>query len=76
MLVLLLLLADLPELCTCLCVHRISLTSMPVVSSLHMRHTQVGAGGGMKGGVNMWTAQKDCHYLHPSWIHCAGRPYR
>jgi len=37
---------------------------------------QVGAGGGMKGGVNIWKALKDNHYVHPCWMHCAGRPYR
>lgn len=37
---------------------------------------QVGAGGGMKGGVNIWKALKDNDYVHPCWLHCAGRPYR
>jgi hypothetical protein len=37
---------------------------------------QVGAGGGMKGGVNIWRALRDTHSAHPAWLHCAGRPYR
>jgi hypothetical protein len=37
---------------------------------------QVGAGGGMKGGVNIWKALRDTHSMHPAWLHCAGRPYR
>lgn len=30
----------------------------------------------MKGGVNIWKALKDNDYVHPCWLHCAGRPYR
>lgn len=37
---------------------------------------QVGAGGGMKGGVNIWKALRDNHEVHPAWMHCAGRPYK
>jgi hypothetical protein len=37
---------------------------------------QVGAGGGMKGGVNIWKAMRDTHSMHPAWLHCAGRAYR
>lgn len=37
---------------------------------------QVGAGGGMKGGVNIWRALRDTDSVHPAWTHCAGRPYR
>jgi hypothetical protein len=37
---------------------------------------QVGAGGGMKGGVNIWKAMRDTHSMHPAWMHCAGRAYR
>lgn len=36
---------------------------------------QVGAGGGMKGGVNIWKALRDNHYVHSCWMHCAGKPY-
>jgi hypothetical protein len=38
--------------------------------------SQVGAGGGMKGGVNIWRALRDTDYVHPCWLHCAGRPYK
>lgn len=36
---------------------------------------QVGAGGGMKGGVNIWRALRDNDYVHAAWMHVAGRPY-
>ncbi|GBF88512.1 hypothetical protein Rsub_01227 [Raphidocelis subcapitata] len=39
------------------------------------RIMQVGAGGGMKGGVNVWRALRDTRDLHPAWMH-ADRPYR
>jgi 3-ketoacyl-CoA synthase len=39
------------------------------------RVMQVGAGGGMKGGVNVWRALRDLSDVHPAWRHCAGRPY-
>jgi len=36
---------------------------------------QVGAGGGMKGGVNIWRALKDIDCEHPAWAHLNGRAY-
>jgi 3-ketoacyl-CoA synthase len=36
---------------------------------------QVGAGGGMKGGVNVWKALRDTATAHPAWAHCAGKVY-
>lgn len=36
---------------------------------------QVGAGGGMKGGVNVYKALKDTHSMHKAWAHVAGKPY-
>lgn len=30
-------------------------------------HKQVGAGGGMKGGVNVWQALRDTRDVHPAW---------
>lgn len=36
---------------------------------------QVGAGGGMKGGVNIWRALKDNNCTHPAWRHLNGRAY-
>ena len=39
------------------------------------RVMQVGAGGGMKGGVNVWRALRDTQSAHPAWMH-ADRPYR
>jgi 3-ketoacyl-CoA synthase len=36
---------------------------------------QVGAGGGMKGGVNIWKALRDNDEVHAAWMHIAGRPY-
>jgi hypothetical protein len=50
------------------------LESQDMVKKGH-RIMQVGAGGGMKGGVNIWTALQDNHYVHPCWMHVAGRPY-
>ncbi|GBF90415.1 hypothetical protein Rsub_03411 [Raphidocelis subcapitata] len=38
------------------------------------RIMQVGAGGGMKGGVNIWVALRDTHDTHRAWIHI-DRPY-
>ncbi|KAI8470967.1 MAG: FAE1/Type III polyketide synthase-like protein-domain-containing protein [Monoraphidium minutum] len=38
------------------------------------RVMQVGAGGGMKGGVNVWRALRDTQDLHRAWMH-ADRPY-
>lgn len=44
---------------------------------MHLEHTaQVGAGGGMKGGVNIWKALRDTDTMHAAWAHCVGRPYR
>lgn len=39
------------------------------------RVMQVGAGGGMKGGVNVWRALRDTKDLHRAWMH-VDRPYR
>jgi hypothetical protein len=33
--------------------------------------TQVGAGGGMKGGVNIWQALRDTETPHAAWVHVA-----
>ena len=38
------------------------------------RVMQVGAGGGMKGGVNIWVALRDTRDAHRAWLHCE-RPY-
>jgi 3-ketoacyl-CoA synthase len=39
---------------------------------------QIGMGGGMKAGVNVWRAQKDVKETHPAWRHIAalGRALR
>ena len=35
---------------------------------------QIGMGGGMKAGVNVWRALRDVRSVHPAWRHVAGRP--
>jgi 3-ketoacyl-CoA synthase len=35
---------------------------------------QIGMGGGMKAGVNIWRALKDNHIVHPAWRHVANKP--
>lgn len=50
------------------------LESQEMVKKGH-RIMQVGAGGGMKGGVNIWKALKDTSYMHAAWMH-VNRPYR
>lgn len=36
---------------------------------------QIGMGGGMKAGVNVWRANRDLKgCVHPAWAHVAGRP--
>ena len=37
---------------------------------------QVGLGGGMKAGVNIWQAVRDNRYVHLAWDHVAERPVR
>jgi len=50
------------------------LESQGLVAKGH-RVMQVGAGGGMKGGVNVYRALRDLSDVHPAWRHCAGAPY-
>ena len=50
------------------------LESQALVKRGH-RVMQVGAGGGMKGGVNVYRALRDLSDVHPAWRHCAGTPY-
>ncbi|KAF6256625.1 FAE1/Type III polyketide synthase-like protein-domain-containing protein [Scenedesmus sp. NREL 46B-D3] len=35
---------------------------------------QVGVGGGMKGGINIWRALRNNHTTHPAWVHLANSP--
>ncbi|KAI8477402.1 MAG: FAE1/Type III polyketide synthase-like protein-domain-containing protein [Monoraphidium minutum] len=35
---------------------------------------QIGMGGGMKAGVNIWRAMRDIRTIHPAWRHVAHRP--
>lgn len=35
---------------------------------------QIGMGGGMKAGVNIWRALKDNKVVHPAWRHVANKP--
>jgi hypothetical protein len=35
----------------------------------------VGAGGGMKGAVNIWKALRDNASVHPAWRHLNGKAY-
>ena len=35
---------------------------------------QVGMGGGMEAGVNVWKALKDNHCVHKAWEHLAETP--
>eukprot|EP00877_Chromochloris_zofingiensis_P011289 jgi/Chrzof1/6413/Cz18g09230.t1_LCKAS7 len=48
--------------------------SMGVVKAGH-RIMQVGVGGGMKAGINIWRALRDTSYTHPAWAHLNGTPY-
>ena len=43
-------------------------------SPARARPPQVGAGGGMKGGVNVWRALRNTKDLHAAWMHI-DRPY-
>jgi 3-ketoacyl-CoA synthase len=36
---------------------------------------QIGMGGGMKAGVNVWKALRDINSVHPAWAHRVNRPY-
>jgi hypothetical protein len=38
---------------------------------LSARAQQVGAGGGMKGGVNIWVALRNTQDAHRAWMHVA-----
>jgi len=56
--------------------HTQSQTLTPQASPTHPNpKQQVGAGGGMKGGVNVWKALRDTKDLHSAWLHI-DRPYR
>lgn len=35
---------------------------------------QIGMGGGMKAGVNVWRAMRDIKNVHPAWRHVANKP--
>jgi hypothetical protein len=35
---------------------------------------QIGVGGGMKGGINIWRALRNNHTMHPAWVHLADKP--
>eukprot|EP00882_Tetradesmus_deserticola_P000497 GHRQ01000548.1.p1 GENE.GHRQ01000548.1~~GHRQ01000548.1.p1 ORF type:complete len:504 (+),score=215.48 GHRQ01000548.1:478-1989(+) len=35
---------------------------------------QVGVGGGMKGGINIWRSLRNVHTMHPAWVHLANAP--
>jgi 3-ketoacyl-CoA synthase len=35
---------------------------------------QIGMGGGMKAGVNMWRALRDVQDHHLAWAHLQGNP--
>jgi len=35
---------------------------------------QIGMGGGMKAGVNVWRAIRDVRAIHPAWRHVAHKP--
>lgn len=35
---------------------------------------QIGMGGGMKAGINMWRALRDVRDNHAAWQHLRGRP--
>lgn len=35
---------------------------------------QIGMGGGMKAGVNMWRALRDVQDHHAAWSHLQGNP--
>lgn len=35
---------------------------------------QIGMGGGMKAGVNVWRALRDVHDVHNAWRHLNGKP--
>eukprot|EP00877_Chromochloris_zofingiensis_P011287 jgi/Chrzof1/6411/Cz18g09190.t1_LCKAS6 len=48
--------------------------STGVVKAGH-RIMQVGVGGGMKAGINIWRALRDTSYTHPAWAHLNGTPY-
>ena len=37
---------------------------------------QVGLGGGMKAGINIWVAKRHNSYTHKAWAHLAGKPVR
>lgn len=36
---------------------------------------QIGMGGGMKAGINVWRALRDNRCHHTAWAHRAGKPY-
>ncbi len=39
------------------------------------RVMQIGMGGGMKAGVNVWRALRDIKTVHGAWRHVANAPY-
>lgn len=37
-------------------------------------HVQIGMGGGMMVGINVWRALNTNNSLHPAWLHLASTP--